>query len=172
MQILVTDSPGIIMSRQLKRFHQGFTLIEVLITIAIISIVTSIAILKIPNHDLRYLKNDLDQLVGSLNAGHDESMMNGQIMMAVVNEQGWTFSYPNQLGQINHGRNQTPAGSALMPDVYRNRYWKNAVTIQPIQISLGGQYHLTDSLFVVSQNKHQAHIARDQTGRFSWVMTQ
>ena len=55
-------------STPLRRFSDaGFALIELLVAIAILAVVLGVAVLAIPNHDERYWRDNLDQLVSSLN---------------------------------------------------------------------------------------------------------
>jgi prepilin-type N-terminal cleavage/methylation domain-containing protein len=46
---------------------KGFTLVEMLVAIAVLAILMTIALLSVPNHDDRYWRDNLDQLVASLN---------------------------------------------------------------------------------------------------------
>jgi len=59
----------------LVQAEAGFTLIEMLVALAVFAIVMAVAVLTIPNHDDRYWRDNLDQLVSSLNMAQDESAM-------------------------------------------------------------------------------------------------
>jgi len=76
----------------------GFTLIELLIAIAIMAIVMGVAVLAIPNHDDRYWRDNLDQLVGSLNMAQEESVMAGTPIMVQIDSVGWRFFTPTANG--------------------------------------------------------------------------
>ncbi len=52
----------------------GFTLIEMLVAIAVMAVILAVAVLAIPNHDDRYWRDNLDQLVSSLNLAHHEQV--------------------------------------------------------------------------------------------------
>ena len=143
----------------------GFTLIELLVAIAVMAVVLGVAVLAIPNHDERYWKDNLDQLVTSLNLAQEESAMSGTLMIAQVDSVGWRFFVPNAngaygaygasgtLGSMGSASslggqavplgNSTPSpvnnSSGLMPDVYRPQSWYKPVEIAPLQFTLGGE---------------------------------
>lgn len=158
------------------RGHQedGFTLIEILVALAIMSIVLSVALLNIPNHDERYWRNDLDHLVASLNAAQDESLISGNVMLVQIDSVGWRF-YQNSstsmsglsLGLVALDSRST--GSVLMPDTYRSQQWNKAVTIEPMQFTLGGEFVMGVLNIPVAQDRRQASILRNRNGRFTWV---
>ena len=142
----------------------GFTLIELLVAIAIMAVMLGIAVLAIPNHDERYWKDNLDQLVSSLNLAQDESAMSGTPMIAQIDSAGWRFFVPNSNGAYGSqgstgsmGSSSNASGgqaislagngavspvnnpSGLMPDVYRPQAWYKPVEIAPLQLTLGGE---------------------------------
>ena len=143
----------------------GFTLIELLVAIAIMAVILGVAVLAIPNHDERYWKDNLDQLVSSLNLAQEESAMSGTPMIAQIDSVGWRFFVPNVNGVYgvngtysSSGSNASnpssgqslslsgnaavsPVGnsSGLMPDVYRQQSWYKPVEIAPLQLTLGGE---------------------------------
>jgi prepilin-type N-terminal cleavage/methylation domain-containing protein len=143
----------------------GFTLIELLVAIAIMAVILGVAVLAIPNHDDRYWKDNLDQLVSSLNLAQEESAMSGTPMIAQIDSSGWRFFVPNVNG-VNgaYGSNASSSSNAsnssggqslalsgnasvspvnnpsgLMPDVYRPQSWYKPVEIAPLQLTLGGE---------------------------------
>jgi prepilin-type N-terminal cleavage/methylation domain-containing protein len=76
----------------------GFTLIEMLVAIAVMAVILAVAVLTIPNHDDRYWRDNLDQLVSSLNLAQEESAMSGTPMIAQIDSAGWRFFIPNTSG--------------------------------------------------------------------------
>ena len=85
-----------------KAADAGFTLIELLVAIAIMAVVLGVAVLAIPNHDERYWKDNLDQLVSSLNLAQEESAMSGTPMIAQIDSAGWRFFVPNSNGAYSY----------------------------------------------------------------------
>lgn len=67
--------------------NAGFTLIEILVTLAVLAIVMAVAVLNIPNHDDRYWRDK----VSSLNLAQEESAMSDMSMIAQVDSNGWRF---------------------------------------------------------------------------------
>jgi type II secretion system protein H len=144
----------------------GFSLIEMLVVVTIMSIVLMVAVLVIPNHDARYWRENLDQLVASLNLAQEESSMSGIPILVQLDSVGWRFS------------TYTPNGVAItpmsgdtktfMPDVYSPKAWYKPVDISPTQITLGGEA-LTETMQIpITQELRQAVLARSRNGRFSW----
>jgi len=143
----------------------GFTLIEFLVAIAVISVLLGVAVLALPNHDERYWRDNLDQLVSSLNFAQEESAMSGTPMVAQVDTLGWRFSMPQSAVTAAGGN----PGSTFLPDVYRAQTWHKPVEITPVQLSLGGE-RITEPLQLpIKQENRQAVLIRSTSGRFQWV---
>ena len=176
----------------------GFTLIELLVAIAIMAVVLGVAVLAIPNHDERYWKDNLDQLVSSLNLAQEESAMSGTPMIAQIDSAGWRFFIPNTNGAYGSkdsmGSSSNTSGgqsisltgnssvspvnnpSGLMPDVYRPQAWYKPVEITPLQLTLGGeqvsqvlQIPIKQVTGSGAQDTRQALLIRNRNGRFSWA---
>jgi general secretion pathway protein H len=149
----------------------GFTLIEILVALAIFAIVMGVAVLAIPNHDNRYWQDNLDQLVGSLNMAQEESAMSGMPIVAQVDSAGWRFFSPG----TNVSASASAAGipitstSGLMPDVYRPQAWHKPVEMAPLQITLGGEQITQAMQIPIKQENRQAILSRKNNGRFSWI---
>jgi len=77
-----------------KHNDAGFTLIELLVAISMMAVLLGVAVLALPNHDERYWRDNLDQLVSSLNLAEDESAMSGTPMLAHIDGLGWCFITP------------------------------------------------------------------------------
>lgn len=152
----------------------GFTLIEVLVAIAIMAIVLSVAVLNIPNHDERYWRNDLNHLVSSLNAAQDESTMSGNVMLVQLDSQGWRFYYGNTVNAsdislgLGSGNGQS-SNSILMPDVFRPQRWNKAVKVEPMQLTLGAELAVRALNIPIAQDIRRANILRNRNGRYTWV---
>lgn len=70
---------------------RGFTLIEVLIVILIISIVTSVATLSIHFNRNKQLETLSRQLVNAINLAEEEALLNSTIIGIGFSNQGWQF---------------------------------------------------------------------------------
>jgi len=177
----------------LVQAEAGFTLIEMLVALAVFAIVMAVAVLTIPNHDDRYWRDNLDQLVSSLNMAQDESAMSGMTMVAQIDGNGWRFFVPgavggaagNSAGTLTLGggigggnavTNAPPPGfnnsNGLMPDVYQAKSWYKPVDIAPLQLTLGGESVSEVLQIPIRQvsgaDIRQAILIRNRNGRFSW----
>jgi prepilin-type N-terminal cleavage/methylation domain-containing protein len=145
----------------IRKSDAGFTLIEMLVAIAVMAVILAVAVLSIPNHDDRYWRDNLDQLVSSLNLAQEESAMSGTPMIAQIDSVGWRFFIPNANGGANTSYGASSMGqsgnavalggssnapspitantSGLMPDVYKAQSWYKPVDMAPIQLTLGGE---------------------------------
>jgi type II secretion system protein H len=206
MPILATGSKSVVVSERIrlkdalmrssfnirKATDAGFTLIEMMVVVVIMAIVLGMAVLAIPNHDERYWKDNLNQLVSSLNLAQEESAMTGTPIIAQIDSVGWRFFIPNingsaannaPLGQPLSGNSSNTLlnnASTLMPDVYRPQSWYKPVEIAPLQLTLGGE-QVTQVLQIPLRqvtgsgaqlnplDTRQALLMRNRNGRFSWV---
>ena len=147
----------------------GFTLIEFLVAIAVMAVLLGIAVLALPNHDERYWRDNLDQLVSSLNFAQEESTMSGTPMLAQVDGLGWRFSMPLSAVSGSVGNPVGNPGSTFLPDVYRAQTWHKPVEMAPVQFSLGGE-RITEALQIpIKQENRQAVLLRTTSGRFQWA---
>lgn len=166
----------------------GFTLVELLVAIAVMAIILAVAVLTIPNHDDRYWRDNLDQLVASLNLAQEESAMSGTPMIAQIDSTGWRFFIPNASGSGAYGTSlmgQTASApsqltantSGLLPDVYRAQSWYKPVDMAPVQLTLGGEQVAQVLQIPIQQARNQGNsqsaamalLIRNKNGRFSWV---
>lgn len=148
-----------------KSSEGGFTLIEMLLALAIVSIFLGVAVLAIPNHDERYWRNNLDQLVSSLNAAQDESQISGIPMRVEINQSGWRFSKTNRAGQ-----NQDPAlMKTFTPEAYKPQAWFKPVNIESTQLHLGAEYVAEELRLPIQQDKRLATLVRSNDGHFYWT---
>jgi len=147
----------------------GFTLIEFLVAIAVMAVLLGIAVLALPNHDERYWRDNLDQLVSSLNFAQEESTMSGTPMLAQVDGLGWRFSMPISALTASVGNPSGNPGSTFLPDVYRAQTWHKPVEMIPVQLSLGGERFTEPLQVAIKQENRQAVLLRTTSGRFQWV---
>jgi len=145
--------------------ESGFTLIEMLLVLSIVAILLTVAVLTIPNHDERNWRNNLDQLVTSLNAAQDESQMTGIPMRAEIDESGWRFSKSDPMTQTRDS-NQ-PA--TFIPDAYKARAWSKPVIMDSLQLNLGAEYVSEVLRTTIEQDKRTATLIRSNDGHFSWI---
>jgi len=157
----------------------GFTLVEMLVAITILAILMTVALLAIPNHDDRYWRDNLDQLVSSLNMAQEESALSGTTMLVQIDATGWRFvPAPNGAptsvlinasgaAASNSGQVST---SGLMPDVYSPQLWHKPVAIEPVQLTLGGETITQAMQIPIGQDQRRAILQRSTNGRFSLIV--
>jgi prepilin-type N-terminal cleavage/methylation domain-containing protein len=199
MPILAIGSKSSVVTDLRKASDAGFTLIELLVAIAIMAVILGVAVIAIPNHDERYWKDNLDQLVSSLNLAQEESAMSGTPMIVQIDSAGWRFFVPDvngaygSVGSVGSASSNASGGqslslsgnaavspvnnsSGLMPDVYRPQSWYKPVEIAPLQLTLGGeqvaqvlQISIKQVTGSGAQDTRQAVLIRNRNGRFSWM---
>ena len=168
----------------------GFTLVELLLAIAVMAVILAVAVLAIPNHDDRYWRDNLDQLVASLNLAQEESAMSGTTMIAQIDSTGWRFFIPNASASSSYGAGAygntsigqsggalAIGGSGLVPDVYRAQSWYKPVDMVPVQLTLGGEQVAQVLQIPIQQVRNQGNsqsaamalLIRNKNGRFSWI---
>lgn len=164
MQTLESDKESIF-SYSPSSSEGGFTLIEMLLALSIVAIILSVAVIAIPNHDERYWRSNLDQLVSSLNAAQDESQISGIPMRVVINQSGWRFSKVNRAGL-----NQDPAlANTFIPEAYKPQTWFKPVNLEPTQLYLGTEFVTEELRVPLQQDKRLATLIRSNDGRFFWT---
>jgi len=165
-----------LMNRQRIR-QAGFTLIEVLVSISIVSILMSIAVLNIPNHDQSNWKSNIDQLIASMNMVHEESLMNGRPMNIKIDEKGWVFYYPDQQSSRLFGNstdnlssdlNESKLGKKSQQSLqqYPSKSWAKPVIIVPVEVLLGDELFDQNLNIQISQDKQKITIYRNHQGQF------
>ena len=169
------------MPRDLHNRQAGFTLIEMLVAITILAILLAVAVLAIPNHDERYWRDNLDQLVSSLNMAQEESAMSGNPITAQIDTAGWRFYAPIPNSSVTamiglggvvsnaRGNSGTVTNNGLMPDVYLPKAWYKPVEIAPVKLSLGGEAITPVLQIQIGQEQRRAVLLRSSSGRFRWV---
>ena len=143
----------------------GFTLIEMLLALTIVAVLLGVAVIAIPNHDERYWRSNLDQLVGSLNAAQDESQISGIPMRVVINQSGWRFNKANQ-------ERRTPDSiltNTFIPEAYKPQVWFKPVNLEPVQLYLGTEFVNEELRIPLQQEKRLATLIRSNDGRFFWT---
>ena len=142
----------------------GFTLIEMLLALTIVAILLGVAVLTIPNHDERYWRNNLDELVSTLNAAQDESQSSGIPVSVAINQLGWRFSKTTCTGQA-----QDPTlTNTFIPEAYKPHAWFKPVSVEPIQLNLGSGYVNEELKIPLEQEKRLAILIRSNDGHFYW----
>ena len=115
MQILVIGNK--------KRHAQaGFSLIEVLIVLVIVSITMGLMSLSLPNLNERHWRDLHHRLIVSLNQAKDEATLSGAAIHFQVNEQGWRFT--TQDAKNNE---------YLLGDVLAPYLWEKKTTVEGVQ---------------------------------------
>lgn len=165
----------------LKRKQDGFTLIEILIAIAIVSILMSVAVVNIPNNDARHWKNDTNHLLTLMNVAHEESLMNGRPLHLKVDQNGWNFFYLDKNGFKLNQNSANPASiginesflansrSTQLPDIYKPQSWVKPVSIAPVELVLGEELFNEGLTIKISQNERKVTIYRNRYGHFELV---
>jgi len=136
----------------------GFTLIELLIVITIMAIVLSMASLAIPNHEMRYWREDLDHLTWTLNLATEEGAASGAPITAEIDSKGWRFYQGN-----------SSANQRLLRDAYSPQQWHVPVEMESVKFLLGEEYIVDSGRITILQKDRKAFLIRKNSGNFSWT---
>ena len=135
-----------------KKKSQGFTLIEFLVVLVILSVVLGLATLRLPNQDQRYFQDRLEQLTAGLNIAQDESVITGVPILVQIDPVGWRFY---QLQARNQFR---LLQSPLAPQVWHKKVELNGLTELVI-----GQESITEPWSVeIKQEQLKAQISKTE----------
>ena len=135
-----------------KKKSQGFTLIEFLVVLVILSVVLGLATLRLPNQDQRYFQDRLEQLTAGLNIAQDESVITGVPILVQIDPVGWRFY---QL----HARNQF----RLLQSPLAPQDWHKKVELSGLTELVIGQESITEPWSVeVKQDQFKAQISRTE----------
>lgn len=78
---------------------QGFTLIEILVVLFIISIVTTVALLSIGRSDNKQMESFANELTQSLTLAEEQAMLQPTVLGFTLNQQGFHFASLKTTGQ-------------------------------------------------------------------------
>lgn len=135
-----------------KKKSQGFTLIEFLVVLVILSVVLGLATLRLPNQDQRYFQDRLEQLTAGLNIAQDESVITGVPILVQIDPVGWRFY---QLQARNQFR---LLQSPLAPQV-----WHKKVELSGLTELVIGQESIAEPWSVeIKQEQFKAQISKTE----------
>jgi general secretion pathway protein H len=83
-----------------KSTQAGFSLLEILVVLVIISITLGMISIALPKNDARIWKDMNDRLVSSLNQGKDETTLSGVPILFQIDDKGWRFLAQNLRDEI------------------------------------------------------------------------
>lgn len=161
--------------------QDGFTLIEILIAIAIVSVLMSVIAMNIPNHDARQFKNDTSHLVTLMNLAHEESLMNGRPLHLRIDQSGWKFFYldanglafnHDHLNMIPKGLNESLLGNRALnklPDIYKAQLWSKPISVMSIELVLGEELSDEKKVIKLTQDTRNITIYRNRYGYFEVI---
>ena len=139
-----------------KKKSQGFTLIEFLVVLVILSVVLGLATLRLPNQDQRYFQDRLEQLTAGLNIAQDESVITGVPILVQIDPVGWRFY---QLQARNQFR---LLQSPLAPQV-----WHKKVELSGLTELVIGQESIAEPWSVeIKQDQFKAQISKTEMRLF------
>lgn len=146
---------SIIKGKFAQQSQAGFTLIEVLVVLALVGLVFALASLAIPNHQERYWRDNLEGLTVSLNAAQDEAMLSGVPIVVEIDAQGWRFYQASRAGSMQ-----------LMREPFAPRQWQHPMTLSPVQWQLGDEAAKSIAPLSLTQVQRQATLFRNANGQF------
>jgi type II secretion system protein H len=139
--------------------QSGFSLLELLVVISILGFILSMATLALPNNDEKLWKQDVQELIATLNQAREEVAMSGAPIRWISSSQGWSFR------QINLQGDERPLGDPL-----QERHWRLPSTVTSTdQLIIGQEVFASPMIIEVKHDKMSAKIQREKNGRFKLV---
>jgi len=139
--------------------QSGFSLLELLVVISILGFILSMATLALPNNDEKLWKQDVEELIATLNQAREEVAMSGAPIRWVSSSQGWSFR------QISLQGEERPLGDPL-----KERQWRLSPTLTSIdQLVIGQEVFTPPTMIELKHGTLSARIQREKNGRFKLV---
>ena len=137
----------------------GFSLLELLVVISILGFILSMATLALPNNNEKLWKQDVEELIATLNQAREEVAMSGSPIRWVSSSQGWSFR------QINLQGDERPLGNPL-----QERHWRLSPTSTSIdQLIIGQEVFTPQTMLELKHGNLSARIQREKNGRFKLI---
>jgi general secretion pathway protein H len=134
----------------------GFSLLELLVVISILGFILSMATLALPNNNEKLWKQDVEELIATLNQAREEAAMSGAPIRWVSSSQGWSFR------QISLQGDERPLGDPL-----KERRWRLSPTLSSIdQLVIGQEVFTSPTMIEIRHGTLSARIQREKNGRF------
>ena len=87
----------------------GFSLIEILVVISIIAVIAGMVVLSIGEDPRRSVQDEAQRLHALLVQAKEEAILQGQIHVLQMKEDGYEFLQPNDEGKLQTAMNGLPA---------------------------------------------------------------
>jgi type II secretion system protein H len=136
--------------------QSGFSLLELLVVISILGFILSMATLALPNSNEKLWKQDVEELIATLNQAREEVATSGASIRWVSSSQGWSFR------QISPQGDERPVGDPL-----KERRWRLSPTLTSIdQLVIGQEVFTPPTMIELKHGTLSARIQREKNGRF------
>lgn len=106
------------------RLSGGFSLIEVLVVIAIIAVIAGMMALSIGEDPQRSVKDESQRLYALLMQIREEAILQGQLYVLQIDEDRYDFKHPDKEGKLQ----------TIQEDVFRPRQFSGNVSVQESEI--------------------------------------
>lgn len=143
--------------KTIKVSQSGFSLIEILVVLVIISITLGMASLALPNNDERKWRDMNHRLIVSLNQAKEEVILSGASVNFQIDANGWRFS------ALDNKDKAYFLGDPLSP----YKFEKTTLVEGTTEFTISELGILTPIRFVVSQDTFKTTIVRRTDGYFA-----
>ena len=151
-------TPTLVIGNKRNDKQSGFTLIEILVVLVIISITLGMVSLSLPNNDQRQWKDITHRLIVSLNQAKDETTLFGAPISFQIDSKGWRFLAQNLQDE------SFLLGDALAPYSWQKKTLAEGVT----QFQLDEPGIMKTIRFKIIQGTSTSTIRRRNDGYFEF----
>jgi len=121
-----------------RRLSSGFTLIEVLVVVAIVAIVAGTATLSFSGGEARNVRRESDQLALLVRTAREQAILESRFFVIAFNRSGYEFLSPNEDGAL----------APVKDDLFRARRLSSGIEI--VSVVVDGQTSLDAPRLVFS----------------------
>ena len=143
-------------SKPIKDSESGFSLLEILVVLTIISITLGMASLALPNNDERKWRDMNHRLIVSLNQAKEEVVLSGAPINFQIDTIGWRFSALDNKDRAYF----------LSDPLHPYKFEKNTQVEGTAEFTINELGSLSPIRFVLSQDSYRVAIVRRTDGYF------
>jgi general secretion pathway protein H len=139
----------------------GFTLIELLVVVLLLAIVMGLVGVNLSRDETAKIRDEAARLALALQAGRQEAILQGQIIVLLVSTEGYEFMTPDDTGKLI----PLPADNVLAV-----RAWSSGISLVSVQIEGANEEEKFTGILLDPSGNLQAFTITLATGKIRWLV--